>query len=44
MQQWHSYVAESSKKGEMSGGGSSYSVGKVGDFSILGMLESFPLA
>lgn len=44
MQQWHSVVGEGTKKGEMSGGGSSYSIGTVGDFSILGMIKSIPLA
>ncbi|MEX0812145.1 MAG: hypothetical protein WD048_07995 [Chitinophagales bacterium] len=42
MQQWHNQVKIYEMEGKGSGGGSSYSVGAIGDFSITGMLKSFP--
>jgi hypothetical protein len=47
MQRWHTQVSkyqDDGYKGGWSGGGSSYSLGAPGDFSIGGMAKKFPLA
>lgn len=42
MQHWHNQVKIYEMEGKGSGGGSSYSVGSIGDFSISGMIKNFP--
>lgn len=45
MQWWHHQVSQLDKSGVYSdGGGSSYSIGEIGDFSIPGMLKTMPAA
>jgi hypothetical protein len=43
MQEWHTVVAYYAPEGD-EGGGSFYTLGDPGDFSIMGMIKKFPLA